>query len=53
MAALKDKNTGTYQYKNLTIHIKREYGTTKHLSDIINALILAKFVDSNPKLVVK
>ena len=30
----------TYQYKNITIHIKREYGQNKKLSDMIHTLIM-------------
>jgi len=33
-------NNNTYQYKNLTIVIKHEYGQNKRLSDIINTLII-------------
>ena len=53
MVTLKDEKTDTYQYKNLTIHIKREYGKTKHLSDIITNLIMQDFIDNTRKLVVK
>ena len=40
-------SNGTYQHKNLTIYIKREYGQTKKLSDIITSLILQKTADNN------
>ena len=40
--------TGTYQHKNLTVHIKREYGEVKKFEEIITKIILQN-VDSNLK----
>jgi len=41
-----------YQHKNLTVHIKREYGEAKTIEEIITKIIMQN-IDSNPKLVVK
>ena len=46
------KDNNVYKYKNLTIHIKREYGKTKKLGEIITNLIIQNYVDNNLKLVV-
>jgi hypothetical protein len=40
MEEVKQTNTGIYQHKNVTIHIKREYSHNKRLSDILNSLIV-------------
>ena len=48
MTTLNEK-TKTCQFKNITIHISREYGKTKQLRDIINALIIQNFRDNNIK----
>ena len=40
----------TYQYKNLTVCIKREYGQNKKLSDILRVLIMQELSGHNSKI---
>ena len=44
------QSNGVYKHKNLTIRIKREYGKSKHLSDIIYSLILQEVKENNSKI---
>jgi len=45
----KTNKTGLYTHKNLTVHIKREYGENRKLSDIITNLIMQDYFDNNRK----
>ena len=41
---------GKYQWKNLTVHIKREYGQNKKLNDMINSLIMREISKNTSKI---